>query len=285
MKVLVRPNFLKKHSVDVYVEVVKKLQSLNFTVLVTQEDYSVVKFNNGCIVGDINELLQQCDVIMPIGGDGTVLHELGNALSSGKPLLGINAGRIGFLTELEPSELNKLELLKNKSFRLSSRMLIEAAVENDKQEKRFCGLNDVVIKRLGFDLGLIDLNVFGDNGLVISQRGDGMIFATPTGSTAYSLSAGGPVLAPEMNGIIMSTICPHSTFQSSIVLSDTNSYIVKESDSSINEGFSVIVDGQCVHEVEPGGNVIIRKSDFKISLIDLGIRNFYERLNDKLVYM
>lgn len=283
MKILLRPNFHRPHTYQGTKDVLDKLRSLGLTPLLTCEDAEQLEDTSHCRTGELETLLEQCDFLMPIGGDGTVLSEVNHAVSAGKPLIGINAGRVGFLTQLELGELESLELLAKGEYTLSQRMLIEVIIEKTDQINIYHGLNDIVLRRPGDDSSILDLSVKRKNKLILRQRADGMIFSTPTGSTAYSLSAGGPVVDPEMEAIILTAICPHSAFSRSIVLDSNGTYQALEDHNHDKWGFSVTVDGYWLGNVEKGEQVSIRKSPSSIHLVDLGIRDFYKNLNDKLV--
>lgn len=160
---------------------------------------------------------EHCDVIVTVGGDGTILHAAQQSLGYGKPLLGINIGRMGFLATVEADEMEKLERLAKGDFSLDQRALLSVSV-NGKNCFHQTALNDVVIGKSVLSK-TVEVQIFCDNILVNHFQGDGVVVATPTGSTAYSLSAGGPILDAHINGIVVTPICAHSLTSAPLVLS------------------------------------------------------------------
>lgn len=286
MKVLLRPNFQRQQALEGAGEVIHTLLSLGLVPMIAEEDAKRIQVKEGCVVGDYNTLLAECDLIMPIGGDGTVLHESLTALDADKMVLGINAGRLGFLSQLELSELAHLARLRDGNFDISKRMLIEVEIRNQSGSKVYSALNDIVINRKETNQ-ILDISVFDTGGdrLILRQRADGIIFATPTGSTAYSMSAGGPIVSPEMEAILLTSIAPHTAFCRGLVLPTSVEYYIREDHENEQTGFVISTDGQLQHVVEAGEEIciIVRKSQQTIRFVDLGLRDFYKNLNEKLV--
>lgn len=295
MKIFIRPNFLRKQSIQGTRGIVKALVDCGLTPLLSIEDYQKLQqlgmnlASYEIITGSAPELLKACDVILPVGGDGTVLHEALFALEENKAVLGINAGRLGFLSQLELSELSYLSRLDTGEYTISERMLLEVEINQKNNDlQTFTAINDVVVSR-GEINQILDVSVFDKQKerLILRQRADGIIFATPTGSTAYSYSAGGPVTSPEMDAILLTPIAPHTPFRSGLVLPSGAEYYVKEVHPHEKTGFGVSVDGTLVTTVEPNekADIIIRKSQQSLKFIDLGLRDFYTNLNDKMMTM
>ena len=284
MKILLRPNFERPLAPDATRKVIDRLKELDTKPLITHEDAEQLgEHATYCKKGNLDELLADCDVLMPVGGDGTVLKEKGNALKADRPVIGINAGRIGFLTELELGELEHLDKLVNGEYTISKRMLLEAYIDNSTKSDIYIALNDIVLRRYWENSSILDISVHQNSNLILRQRADGMMFSTPTGSTGYCLSAGGPVVAPEMEAILLTPICAHSTFKCSMVLDSNFVYNAKEDHDHDKWGFSVDVDGRKIADIKKGEQVIVRKSDKQIKLINLGIRDFFRNFNEKLV--
>ena len=282
MKVLLRPNLERRNTLDVASDIAKRLILLGAEPMIDVETACYINIDiDGCIYSGRARLLDECDIIMPIGGDGTVLHNAQDAMRHNKPLLPVNAGRLGFLAQFDASEMQScLERLLEGNYTVSGRMMLEAVFSGPEGEALFYGLNDVVLRREE-SRHILDINVMERDRMILHQRSDGIIFATPTGSTAYSLSAGGPVVSPDMQVILLTPICPHSTFRCGMVLPPQGEYIVSE--ASDFGGFSVTVDGRQVGSVSYGQEVTVRRSPQSIQFIELGVRDFYRSLNQKLM--
>jgi NAD+ kinase len=221
-----------------------------------------------------------CDIVVSVGGDGTVMRSARQAASHGKPVLGVNAGKLGFLAQLEAEETAELEKLFTGAYRLCGRMMLEARFEENGELKTFTALNDIVAHH--GDAGrLVEFEVYKGDVPVARQRADGVIFSTPTGSTAYSMSAGGPVVSPELPLIIMTAICPHSRLGNAIVLSPEGVYTVRETPRSAS-GMNVTVDGHNTGILQPEKTLVIKRSETAVTFIDMGLREFFGNLNQKL---
>ncbi|MCL2069228.1 MAG: NAD(+)/NADH kinase [Oscillospiraceae bacterium] len=257
---------------------VETLVSFGMIPMLSKQDHARLGEISGCVSGDEAILLRDCDILMSVGGDGTMLNAAGDAIRVDKPLIGVNSGHVGFLAQVEPSELHELGRLMKGRYRIRKRMLIDAVVEKEGERRSFTALNDVVMRCENANR-ILTFNVHKDrNKLVLSQRADGIIFSTPTGSTAYSLSAGGPVVSPNLPAMLLTPICPHGTFRCSLVLTPTGTYTVTEAGEE-KPGFMVSVDGchhGCYHKV----NIV--RSQREIKFIDLGFRDFYKNLSEKL---
>lgn len=226
---------------------------------------------------------KECDIAIAIGGDGTTLNVSKKASFKNKPTLGINAGRLGFMSGLEKNELELLEQLCNgKSFTIEERMMIKAVVEKDNEcVGTYHCLNDAVITR-GDVARLIDIDVKCDGRNVTNTRADGMIVATPTGSTAYSMAAGGPVLSPDNSCFVVTPICPHSLINRSIVFSSDKELLLSVSNDKNNNVF-LSIDGSQSIPINKEHTIKITKSRYSAKLIKIKPDNFYEILNKKLI--
>ena len=215
------------------------------------------------------------DVVVAIGGDGTVLRAARVALLADLPLLGVNVGRKGFLADIEPAGLEEaVAALKTGSWQESPRMTIEAVV-NDRDP--VTGINDVVIEKV-LSQRLISIEVAIDGERFLNYHADGLILATPTGSTAYNLSAGGPLVAPEIEALVLSPVAPHSLFSKSLVLHpDTEIRCTVVQDRSAG----VSVDGYDLGTVGPGDEITVRRGHDTIRFIEISGRSFPARVKEK----
>lgn len=239
------------------------------------KDFNVC-FNSGA------KILRQCDVAIAIGGDGTTLNVSKKASVLGKPVLGINAGRLGFMSGLEKNELHLLKNLVDGKYKIDERLMLKAEIiRNKKTIAAYDFLNDAVISRGKF-ARLIDITIKSDNRDVMNMRADGVIISTPTGSTAYSMAAGGPVVSPDAKCTIVTPICPHSLVDRSIVFSENKELYISAGNDK-NECAILSVDGSDNATLQENDIVKISMSNLKTSLIKLKPENFYEILNRKII--
>jgi NAD+ kinase len=230
-----------------------------------------------CLIGD------QCDVVLAFGGDGTILSTARKVGASGVPILGINlGGRLGFLAEVVIDELyDSLTDILNNDYTILERLVLEAKIHHQNSQKINYALNDVVIDRGGYSR-VIRVEVFIDNEYLNTYLGDGIIIATPTGSTAYSLSAYGPILLPTLDCMIINPICPHSLGVRPVVIPDECEIrVVPHIEGKI---VTLSVDGQVSQQFSKtdGAEIIIRKANHKIKWIRHKNRTFYDLLRTKL---
>lgn len=222
------------------------------------------------------------DVALVLGGDGTMLNAVSRLGVFEKPVGGINIGTLGFLTSCTDDELEPFaEALAKGQYSTSVRTLVEATVYRGGQPaETYYALNEVTLAR-GDTGRLVSLNASVNGLLLNNYRADGLIVATPTGSTAYSLSAGGPLIAPRAAVFVITPICPHSLSQRSLVLADS-SIIELSPESSDGSPMLFTVDGRDNSRIDAGDKIIVKKSDRSFHLLRLEGRNFYEALRQKL---
>jgi NAD+ kinase len=230
--------------------------------------------------GDVAALAREVDLLLVFGGDGTMLRAARDIVGSKTPLLGINIGGLGFLTAVPSKELGRaLDHLWRGEFKYESRALIEAS--GSCRGKQICkaALNDIVISR-GALSRLINLEVSVNGELITRYRCDGLIVSSPTGSTAYSLAAGGAVVLPTAEVFALTPICPHSLANRSIILPLDSTISVKAMDRAPATLLSV--DGEVVGELDIDEAVTVRRSDSTIQLVHLPNSSFLEALRRKL---
>lgn len=225
-------------------------------------------------------LAQWSDFVVTVGGDGTIIHMAKHAALAGKPIVGVNVGRVGFAAELETYEISELKKILTSDYAIEERMLLEICVQKGSEEKSYIAVNEAVISREGLSR-IIDMEVFHNGENFCRYRGDGVLFSTPTGSTAYSLSAGGPIVDPKMSCIIMTPLCPYSLFSRSVVLSDTAELSLKVHSPDNSTGF-LTIDGQESEEILDEDVIAVRGAKVYLYMIHLKDKNFYRLLKEKL---
>ena len=225
--------------------------------------------------------MEECTACIAIGGDGTILHAAKQALKFEKPVLGINLGRLGFLATLEADQLDKLELLVSGDYQVEERMLLDVELQKGSGSRRYLALNDAVLSK-GELSRVVDIEASCRGRLVSRFRADGVIAATPTGSTAYALSAGGPVMDPALDCISLTPICPHSLV-SRTILFEAGSQLEIRAAGADNGPLFLTVDGEEGVPVRETDRLLIRKSSTSARIINLSGKRFYEVLNEKLL--
>ncbi len=230
---------------------------------------------------DMQTELQGADMLICFGGDGTILHAAKDANACGVPILGVNTGSVGYMAELEQGELPLLARLTERKYTIECRMMLDVRIIREgKVILEDLALNDAVITK-GAVARIIDLSVYGDDMLITDFAGDGVIMATPTGSTAYSLSAGGPIVEPTAESIIVTPICAHALHARPIVLSQGRTVTTRLGKLGRRTAY-LSVDGGKAVKLSSGDTVEIRKSKATTRLVRLSSRSFYEIMNQKL---
>ena len=226
------------------------------------------------------ECLERTDVILTIGGDGTILHEANLSLEYRKPILGINLGRCGFLATCEVDEMEaKLSAVARGEYFLDNRMLLYVRVLGDDSWEGHA-LNDVVMTK-GRLQQAVDFSIYCDDILVEHYRGDGVIVATPTGSTAYSLAAGGPILDSQTKGIVVTPICPHSLASPAMVFAQERKINLCVGRVADEEVF-ISCDGDAGYSVKAGATAEVRLSDQVVQLITFSKADQFQAIDQKL---
>lgn len=279
MKIAVFVNPIKPGIFEFAREVIDRLNALDAEVFTSQK-YSnelcnvPVSFKSG-----INNIIAPCGVVLVIGGDGTIIHFAKHAAKFSKPVLGVNFGRLGFVAGLERTELDKLAQLVSGKYRVQKRSLLDVAVYKNAQKKRFIAFNDAVISK-GENTKIIDFSVYLNENEVCSYRADGTILATATGSTAYSLSAGGPIVDPTLDCVLLTPVCPHAMFAKPIVFSNEFPVVLKAVDREDN-GIFLNIDGNNVLNLSDCDAVEVTCAKQKVELITFDSRSFGKRLSEK----
>lgn len=273
------PNLSKKNSVRVTNAIISWLHEKGYRVLLPE---NVSEHLEGTFIRIASDkIFNEIDCAVTLGGDGTLLNLARQLAPYEVPILGINMGHMGFLTEIELPDLYKdLEKFIASKFFIDTRMMLEAqVVRKNRVLERFITLNDAVITKGPF-ARLIRLKVFSNEAYIDTYPSDGLIVSTPTGSTAYSLSAGGPIINPNMELILLTPICPHTLRSRSIVISKDD--IIKIQVIAEHPETMLTVDGQQGYRLLPGDKVIVKRSDYHTRLIRIKKRGFYDILRKKL---
>lgn len=279
MKIAIIVNFDKKGALLTASKISELLLNENAEVY-TLESEILNNLHSTKTFDTHSELVKNCDVLLTIGGDGTIIHCAKHAAQFSKPILGINLGRLGYVAELEANETEMLKTLIRGEYTLESRLMLDVKVnrENGNTES-YVAVNDAVISR-GSLSRIIDLDVSIDGSPVSSYRADGILLSTPTGSTAYALSAGGPVIAPNLKCFELVPICSHSLSARCVILSSQSTVQVK---AESPDGKSYLtIDGQISVELSENDTVEVKCSEKTLDMIVLKKRNFFKLASEKL---
>lgn len=260
-------------------------------VLFTKEMTKCIELNHSNSYIDCQKFCKTIDCAIILGGDGTIISAARELALHQVPILGINLGTLGFLAEVEKEEaLIVLENILNNNYKIEHRMMISTDIEfnnNKINSNKYLGiaLNDVVITRGGLTR-IIELAIYINDQLIDVYSADGVIISTPTGSTAYNLSAGGPILNPTTEMMVITPICPHSLTSRSIVVSSNDKVSVKVENIRSEKSGDVIVtlDGQVGYTIYSNDRVTILPSKHKTKLIKLKNNNYYSLLRKKIGY-
>lgn len=226
------------------------------------------------------------ECVIVLGGDGTILQVAREISGSGLPILGVNAGTLGFLAETDPDNVEiSIDRMMSGDYEVSERMMLNAVIKGDEGTKQMSpALNDIVIARNGA-LQIINLSVYVNGEFLYRFNADGIIVATPTGSTGYNMSAGGPIVEPEANMILLTPICAHTLNSRSIILSADDTVEVVIGNGRDGNTFSVEAnsDGNDACKMVTGDRIIITRSEDTASIVRLNKVSFLQTLNKKLV--
>lgn len=276
MKIAIIINSSKQNALPIARDSVKVLRNFGAQILLTEEFKYLYE---NAVVTDENDLYSKADILVVIGGDGTIIHSAKKAAEYSKPVLGLNAGRVGYLAGLEGNELDKLKNLITGDYKIKNRMLLSVKVG----ENEYFSLNDAVISK-GPLSRMIDITVTLD-GEHISYRADGLIAATPTGSTAYSLSAGGPIVDPDLDTIILTPICPQSLYARPILIAPNEEIKISVTPPE-DTGAYITIDGEQACPILEGQTVTVKRADnMRVGIIELQKGVFLNALADKFNFL
>ena len=280
LRIGIFPNMAKKEIENILDKMINFLQTQNVEVFLPEKVRVIGKFNK--FIVDNNFLYSNIDIALTLGGDGTLLSTGRKFASKGVPLCGINLGRVGFLAEIETDEIiDKLTKIINNNYFIEKRLMLEGVVYRN-GEKIFSAeaINDIVVTKSGLSR-MIKLKLLIDDILTAEYQADGIIFATSTGSTAYSLSAGGPIINPSLKVMLITPICPHSVNARPLIIDENEEIKLKV--SARHNDIGLTVDGQIVYPLLPGDLITIKKSLLTADFIRFTDKNYYKTIKKKLL--
>lgn len=271
----VLPHTAKPHALAMARDLVSSLEARGVRVWLDHE--AALLLDRTDLTGEFPRL----DAGLVLGGDGAFLREGRRLAEAGVPMLGINFGRLGFLTEIEPETVDfAIDRLLQGDYRIETRLMLRArVVRNQLVRASYYAINDIVVAR-GTLARTVHCRLFIDGSFIGVYSGDGMIVATPTGSTAYSLSAGGPILHPGLDALVVTPICPHTLGSRSIVTSPEDEVMIRFDEP--DEELLLTIDGQFGERLIPGDEIYFDRAPQHAKLIRLEARSFYDVLRNRL---
>ncbi len=275
MKIAVVPNLTKKEAMACTEETVAILRTHGCEVILKDDLFDA----NGVYRESTEDSLRSCDMFIAIGGDGTIIHTAKLAAGFDKPILGINAGTLGFTAGVERNELSLLLDLLRGEYREEKRLMLEVQLSSQGAVVSHKALNDAVVS--GELSSIINYQMALGENKGYHYRADGFIVATPTGSTAYSLSAGGPVIQPDMDCLVYTPVCPHSLFNRSVVFGGDTRLTVSIPEN-VHQLF-LTVDGETPLTLHPGDQLVFSRSERTARFLKLDQKDFYDILNQKII--
>ena len=282
MKAILIPNFKKEQTEHCLNGLLDVLERLGIEAYLDRASRPYVRDGARVHFCEFIDAMGRMDLVIAIGGDGTIIHSAKHAVKHNLPVLGINVGRLGFLAQLESNELHQLSRLVQGRYTVRKHMMIEAKIQTDSEQMVCVALNDIAITK-GDLSRIIDVDVTCNGKLVSEYHADGVIFSTPVGSTAYAMSAGGPVVDPSIASIGMTPICPPSLFSRTVLFSPEKELVVRAKYINNHNDLYLSADGERPIKIRRDSQIVIRKSDLAARLIDFGDRDFYEILNLKIL--
>lgn len=279
--ITITTNYRIPEKSDVAKEAAARFVSLGANLILPAYARGIIDDNDGVRFVSPDRMYDNIDLVVVVGGDGTVLEAARRAAPRGIPILGINKGRLGYMTSLEVSEMDLIEKVMSGDYYFDDRTMLDIELRhNGKPLYVSCALNDAVISN-GSISRVVDMMVKADGRTVGTYRADGLIITSPSGSTAYSLSAGGPIMAPNVPAICVTPICPHSFKDRPIVFSDSS--IIEVKNICDREPYLYLtIDGRINIRIMRNQSVRVSKSAKIAKLLRVKEHNFYEDLCSKL---
>jgi len=274
------PNPKKKEAVQLAAELADWLAERHMRALLASD---VAKATGKPHLAADDDQIAGADMLLVLGGDGTMLRWNRLAAHRGTPMMGVNFGQYGFITEIHPREAKTaLARVLDGDYLISERVVLRAQVCRDGEcTGEYFGLNDAVVSK-GPVTRMLGLHTYVNGKFIVTYTADGIIVSTPTGSTAYSLSAGGPVVHPNVPVLIITPICPHTMNARSLVIPDSETVKIVGESSEQKIEMALTMDGQVMHRLTPEDAVEIGKADFAARLIQLDPQSFYNKLQNRL---
>ncbi len=281
MTVTIIPNLTRTQAGEITKKICSVLDGNGINYCIPSEYRNKLVIENA-LYGNTDETVEKSDAVIAVGGDGAIIHAAKAAVRYGKPILGINAGRLAFMAGLENDELDKLSSLIDGSYTIDRRLMLKTVISGNKAGITDFALNDCYITN-NHKQRMSNIQIFLNGEKINDYVCDGIIISTPTGSTAYSLSAGGPVIDPELESILLTPVCPHTLFNRSIIFKPTDVISIK---SAEDETLLYSNDGNEPKSFDGSKKIEISRADFTADFIRIKNDNFinilYRKMKDRM---
>ena len=285
-KIAILTNYNISDKVSAAVAVAQKLAAYECEILIPYYGKDKIarirRLRKEMVFKSAEDIYAEADVVIVLGGDGTILESARRAADRATPIIGINLGRLGYMAELELSEIDMLDKYFKEEYTIEKRSMVSVEITDmhGNLKSSANALNDAVVSN-GSISRIVDLELYSGEEQVASYRSDGIIVATPTGSTAYSMSAGGPIISPDVHCLCVTPICPHSLAARPIIFPDTATLKIKN--VCVREkSLYLTLDGRNNYEIVRGDVITIKKSELSTNLIRLKKSDFYNKLRKKM---
>ena len=280
MKALLIPNFSKQNAGQCLKSLISQLIVIGIRpVMDCNYKKQLNTYISNCDFIPMKHAVGECDFIISIGGDGTIIHSAKLAAEAGKPILGVNLGRLGFLSGIEVNQLDSLKNLSTGQYVSEKRMMLNITHISNNNKTNYTAFNDMVVSR-GSNAQIIDIDILCDGHKFGSYRADGVILSTPSGATAYSMSAGGPIVDPLIESILLTPICAHSLFARTVIFSADSELKIK---AQFRDSAFLNIDGEKCINLASSDEILVSKSDVYVNLIKLNDKRFYDIINEKFM--
>lgn len=273
------PNFQKENALRCAADVCSILHSMGIEVIVSREYMDALRDTTYVIFDDVRLYAESADIFIAIGGDGTILRCAKMLIGTETKLLGINTGTLGFMAGIEADRLEELKRLKTGDYHITRRMTADVVIHGKSGDIVYTGLNEISVRSENFKI--CDFEVYADGYLIGKYRADGILFSTPSGSTAYALSAGGPIIEPDMECIEMNLICPHSLFARATLFSADRRLCLTNRTTG-KASLVVCVDGEQEHRIGENESIEILRGRYTLNFVDLVENAFHDSLCRKM---
>lgn len=285
-KIAILTNYNISDKVSAAVAVAQKLASYECEILIPYYGKDKIarirRLRREMVFKSAEDIYAEADAIIVLGGDGTILESARRASDRSTPIIGINLGRLGYMAELELSEIDLIDRYFKDEYTLEKRSMVSVEIHDLQGNLKLSAnaLNDAVVSN-GSISRIVDLELYNGDEQVASYRADGIIVATPTGSTAYSMSAGGPIISPNVSCFCVTPICPHSLAARPIIFPDSTTLKIKN--VCVREkSLYLTLDGRNNYEIFRGDVITIKKSELSTNLVRLKKSDFYNKLRKKM---